>query len=115
VGDFVVTGGELPALMVIDAVARFLPGVLGDPDGAVDDSFSNGLLEYPHYTRPPEFRGWGVPDVLLSGNHAEIARWRHEQSIIRTLANRPDLLEQFSLTEEDRSLLQKFKVNGEEP
>jgi len=115
VGDFVVTGGELPALMVIDAVARFLPGVLGDPDGAVDDSFGSGLLEYPHYTRPPEFRGWEVPEVLLSGNHAEIARWRHEQSIIRTLANRPDLLEQFPLTEEDRSLLQKFKVNGEEP
>ncbi|MEL7644617.1 MAG: tRNA (guanosine(37)-N1)-methyltransferase TrmD, partial [bacterium] len=101
--------------MVIDAVARFLPGVLGDPDGAVDDSFGSGLLEYPHYTRPPEFRGWEVPEVLLSGNHAEIARWRHEQSIIRTLANRPDLLEQFPLTEEDRSLLQKFKVNGEEP
>jgi len=115
VGDVVVTGGELPALMVIDAVARFLPGVLGDPDGAVDDSFGSGLLEYPHYTRPPEFRGWEVPEVLLSGNHAEIARWRHEQSIIRTLANRPDLLEQFPLTEEDRSLLQKFKVNGEEP
>lgn len=114
VGDFVVTGGELPALMVIDAVARFIPGVLGDPDGAVDDSFGNGLLEYPHYTRPPEFRGWGIPDVLLSGNHAEISRWRHEQSLLRTLLNRPDLLEQFPLTDEDRSLLQKFKVNGED-
>lgn len=91
-GDFVVTGGELPALMVIDAVSRFLPGVLGDPDGAADDSFGNGLLEYPHYTRPPVFRGWGVPEVLLSGNHAEIACWRKEQSLKRTQITRPDLL-----------------------
>jgi tRNA (guanine37-N1)-methyltransferase len=93
VGDYVLTGGELPALMVIDAVSRFIPGVLGDPDGADDDSFSNGLLEYPHYTRPPEFRGWKVPEELLSGNHALIARWRKEQSILRTKKNRPDLLE----------------------
>ncbi len=93
VGDYVLTGGELPALMVIDAVSRFLPGVLGDPDGADDDSFSNGLLEYPHYTRPPEYRGWKVPEELLSGNHALIARWRKEQSIMRTKKNRPDLLE----------------------
>ena len=93
VGDYVLTGGELPALMVIDAVSRFIPGVLGDPDGADDDSFSNGLLEYPHYTRPPEYRGWKVPEELLSGNHALIARWRKEQSIMRTKKNRPDLLE----------------------
>jgi len=93
VGDYVLTGGELPALMVIDAVSRFIPGVLGDPDGADDDSFSNGLLEYPHYTRPPEYRGWKVPEELLSGNHALIARWRKEQSILRTKKNRPDLLE----------------------
>ena len=93
VGDYVLTGGELPALMVIDAVSRFIPGVLGDPDGADDDSFSNGLLEYPHYTRPPEYRGWKVPKELLSGNHALIARWRKEQSILRTKKNRPDLLE----------------------
>jgi tRNA (guanine37-N1)-methyltransferase len=92
VGDFVVTGGELPAMMVIDAISRFLPGVLGDPDGADDDSFSNGLLEYPHYTRPEEYRGWKVPEVLLSGNHALIARWRKEQAILRTKKNRPDLL-----------------------
>ncbi len=92
VGDYVLTGGELPAMIIIDAVSRFLPGVLGDPTGAEDDSFSNGLLEYPHYTRPEIYRGWGVPPELLSGNHAEIARWRKEQSIIRTMKNRPDLL-----------------------
>ena len=114
VGDFVVTGGELPALMVIDAVARFIPGVLGDPDGAVDDSFGNGLLEYPHYTRPPEFRGWNVPEILLSGNHAEIARWRYEQSLLRTLQNRPDLLDQLSLSNEDQNILKNFKANGED-
>jgi tRNA (guanine37-N1)-methyltransferase len=93
VGDYVLTGGELPAMILIDAISRFLPGVLGDPTGAEDDSFSNGLLEYPHYTRPEIYRGWGVPPELLSGNHAEIARWRKEQSIIRTIKNRPDLLE----------------------
>ena len=92
VGDYVLTGGELPAMIIIDAVSRFLPGVLGDPTGAEDDSFSNGLLEYPHYTRPEVFREWGVPPVLLSGNHVEIARWRREQSILRTMKNRPDLL-----------------------
>jgi tRNA (guanine37-N1)-methyltransferase len=92
-GDFVLTGGELPAMAVVDAVARFLPGVLGDPDGANDDSFGDGLLEYPHYTRPEEFRGWRVPEVLLSGNHALIAKWRKEQSLARTKKHRPDLLE----------------------
>jgi tRNA (guanine37-N1)-methyltransferase len=75
IGDFVITGGELPALMVVDAVSRFIPDVLGDPTGAVDDSFASGLLEYPHYTRPEEFRGWRVPDVLLSGHHAKIIEW----------------------------------------
>jgi tRNA (guanine37-N1)-methyltransferase len=94
VGDYVLTGGELPAMIVIDAVSRFLPGVLGDPDGADDDSFSNGLIEYPHYTRPVEYRGWQVPDELLSGNHALIAKWRKEQSLQRTKKNRPDLLEE---------------------
>lgn len=94
VGDYVLTGGELPAMIIVDAVSRFLPGVLGDPDGADDDSFSNGLLEYPHYTKPPEYRGWRVPDELLSGNHALIARWRHEQALIRTKKNRPDLLDE---------------------
>jgi tRNA (guanine37-N1)-methyltransferase len=93
-GDFVLTGGELPAMAVVDAVTRFLPGALGDPDGANDDSFGDGLLEYPHYTRPEEFRGWRVPEVLLSGNHALIAKWRMEQSLARTKKQRPDLLEQ---------------------
>jgi tRNA (guanine37-N1)-methyltransferase len=105
VGDYVLTGGELPAMIVIDAVSRFLPGVLGDPTGAEDDSFSNGLLEYPHYTRPELFRGWGVPPELLSGNHAEIARWRREQSIRRTLKHRPDLLENAPLTEKERKII----------
>lgn len=93
IGDYVLTGGELPAMVLIDAISRFIPGVLGDPDGAHDDSFGNGLLEYPHYTRPEEFRGWRVPDVLLSGNHALIAKWRKEQSILRTKKQRPDLLD----------------------
>ena len=105
IGDYVLTGGELPALIVIDAVARLIPGVLGDPDGAMDDSHASGLLEYPHYTRPVDFRGWRVPDVLLSGNHAEIARWRRRQSLLRTLQRRPDLLEKAELSEEDRKLL----------
>ena len=105
VGDYVLTGGELPAMIVVDAVSRFLPGVLGDPTGAEDDSFSNGLLEYPHYTRPEVFRDWGVPSELLSGNHAEIARWRREQSIRRTLKHRPDLLESVKLTEKERKII----------
>lgn len=105
VGDYVLTGGELPAMIVVDAVSRFLAGVLGDPTGAEDDSFSNGLLEYPHYTRPEIFRGWGVPPELLSGNHAEIARWRREQSIRRTLKHRPDLLENATLTEKERKII----------
>ncbi|MBA3072660.1 MAG: tRNA (guanosine(37)-N1)-methyltransferase TrmD [Anaerolineae bacterium] len=105
VGDYVLTGGELPAMIIIDAVSRFLPGVLGDPTGAEDDSFSNGLLEYPHYTRPEIFRGWGVPPELLSGNHAEIARWRREQSIRRTLKHRPDLLKNAPLTDKERKII----------
>ncbi|MCC6177780.1 MAG: tRNA (guanosine(37)-N1)-methyltransferase TrmD [Chloroflexi bacterium] len=92
IGDYVLTGGELPALVVIDAVARLLPGVLGHAESAGDESYSHGLLEYPHYTRPPAFRGWSVPNVLLSGNHAEIARWRRRQSLLRTAERRPDLL-----------------------
>lgn len=91
VGDFVLTNGNLPAMMVIDAVTRLLPGALGDQESAADESFSRGLLEYPQYTRPAEFRGWQVPDILLSGNHAEIARWRQEQALQRTQARRPDL------------------------
>lgn len=114
IGDYVLTGGELPALVLIDAVTRFIPGALGDPDGAQDDSFSDGLLEYPHYTRPEDFRGARVPEVLLSGNHAMIAKWRREQSIRRTLKYRPDLLENVELSEEVRKTLRKIKETGEE-
>jgi len=109
IGDYVLTGGELPALIVIDAIARLLPGVLGDPDGAMDDSHATGLLEYPHYTRPPEFRGWGVPETLLSGDHGKIARWRREQSLLRTQSKRPDLLENAPLSDADRKFIENLK------
>jgi tRNA (guanine37-N1)-methyltransferase len=92
IGDYVLTNGALPVMVIIDAVTRLLPGVLGDEDSARDDSFSQGLLEYPQYTRPAEFRGMKVPEILLSGNHAEIARWRAEQARLRTQERRPDLL-----------------------
>jgi len=107
IGDYVLTGGELPALILIDAISRLIPGVLGDPDGAIDDSHATGLLEYPHYTRPSEFRGWEVPEILLSGDHGKIEQWRREQSLLRTLARRPDLLEKIDLTENERSFLKK--------
>jgi len=112
IGDYVITGGELAALVVIDAVTRFIPGVLGDPDGALDDSHASGLLEYPHYTRPPEYRGWRVPEVLLSGDHGRIARWRREQSLLRTWRRRPDLLDNAPLTEQDQKFLQILKTKG---
>jgi tRNA (guanine37-N1)-methyltransferase len=105
IGDFVVTGGELPALILIDALTRLIPGALGDPDASSDDSHASGLLEYPHYTRPPEFRGWKAPDVLLSGNHAEINKWRRQQSLLRTHRRRPDLLEKAQLSKEDKKYL----------
>jgi len=109
IGDYVLTGGELPALILIDATARHIPEVLGDPDGAMDDSHASGLLEYPHYTRPPEFRGWPVPEVLLSGDHAKINRWRREQSLRHTLERRPDLLDKAELSEVDKKLLERIK------
>jgi tRNA (guanine37-N1)-methyltransferase len=109
IGDYVLTGGELPALMIIDAVSRLMPGVLGDPTGAEDDSHSMGLLEYPHYTRPPEFRGWQVPEILLSGDHAKIEKWRREQALIRTLTRRPDILEKADLSEEDKKTVERLK------
>jgi tRNA (guanine37-N1)-methyltransferase len=111
IGDYVLTGGELAALVVIDATARWLPGVLGDPDGALDDSHASGLLEYPHYTRPPEFRGWGVPEILLSGDHGRIARWRREQSLLRTWQRRPDLLQTALLSKLDRKFLDQLKAS----
>ena len=105
VGDYVLTGGELPALVVLDAVIRLLPGVLGDPMAPLKDSHASGLLEYPHYTRPATFRGWTVPEILRSGNHAEIARWRRAQALKRTWQRRPDLLEGAKLTAEDKEFL----------
>jgi tRNA (guanine37-N1)-methyltransferase len=107
IGDYVITGGELGALVIVDAVTRLLPGALGDPTGAEDDSHASGLLEYPHYTRPPEFRGWTVPDVLLNGDHARIARWRREESLRRTFLRRPEMLLKLELSETDKFFLSK--------
>jgi tRNA (guanine37-N1)-methyltransferase len=98
IGDFVLTGGELAAMIIVDATSRLLPGVLGGEESTLEESHSGGMLEYPHYTRPPEFRGWRVPDVLLSGNHAEIARWRRKEAIRRTRIRRPDLYEKLDLS-----------------
>lgn len=109
IGDFVLTGGELAALVVIDAVSRLISGVLGDPDGAQDDSHASGLLEYPHYTRPPEFRGQRVPDILLSGDHERIARWRREQALRRTVQRRPDLLGKAELSKSDQKFLDQME------
>ena len=109
IGDFVVSGGELPAMMLMDAVLRLIPGVLGDADSAGQDSFANGLLDCPHYTRPIEFQGMSVPAVLRSGNHALIAEWRLEQALRRTLQRRPDLLVGRALTPEESRLLQKIQ------
>ena len=105
VGDYVLTGGELAAMVVIDAVARCLPGVLGSIESVAEESFAAGVLEYPHYTRPAAFQGWEVPEVLLSGNHGRITRWRREQSLLRTLERRPDLLAGATLTPSDRAFL----------
>ncbi|MHB0998250.1 MAG: tRNA (guanosine(37)-N1)-methyltransferase TrmD [Armatimonadota bacterium] len=109
IGDYVLTGGELPALVMLDAFVRLVPGVLGAEQSALEESFAEGLLEYPQYTRPAEFRGWQVPSVLLSGHHAEIAKWRRIQSLKLTLDRRPDLLQTADLTKEDRRLLEKLK------
>jgi tRNA (guanine37-N1)-methyltransferase len=115
VGDYVLTGGELPALIVIDAVSRLIPGVLGDPTGAEDDSHSMGLLEYPHYTRPPEFRGWQVPEVLLSGDHGKIEKWRREQALLRTFNKRPDMIEKAELSEKDKRFVESLKSKDSPP
>ncbi len=115
VGDYVLTGGELPALLVIDAVTRLQPGVLGNADSAEDDTFSEGLLEYPHYTRPPEYRGWRVPDVLLSGHHAEIAKWRRKERFRRTQSRRPDLWAEFVPSKSDLKLLKQLAEETPSP
>ena len=109
IGDFVLTGGELPAMMITDAVSRILPEVLGSSESASTDSFYNGLLEHPQYTKPREFEGMKVPDVLVSGDHAKIAQWRREKSLEVTLKNRPDLLEKAQLSEKDRSYLEQLQ------
>ena len=108
-GDFVLCGGELPALALVEAVTRLQPGVVGKAGSLVEETFSGGLVEYPHYTRPREFRGRKVPEVLLTGNHQEISRWRRRESLRRTLVKRPDLLEQLDLSEEDRKILQSLR------
>ncbi len=110
IGEYVLTGGELAAMVVVDAVVRLLPGVLGSEGSAKDDSYARGFLEYPQYTRPRVYRGWEVPEVLLSGNHQEIARWRCEEAIERTLLRRPDLLAKAVLSEEERSLVDSIKT-----
>jgi tRNA (guanine37-N1)-methyltransferase len=111
IGDYVLSGGELPALVVLDAVARFVPGVVGDDQSVAEDSFSRGLLDFPHYTRPAAVGELRVPDVLLSGNHQEIRRWRKQESVERTLDRRPDLLEHATLDEEERQILRELQ-NG---
>lgn len=108
IGDFVISGGELAAAIVVDAVTRLLPGALGCQTGASDDSFATGLLEYPQYTRPPEFRGHGVPEILVSGDHARVARWRREQALRRTYRRRPDLLASARLSDQDRQFLARL-------
>ncbi|MFZ7767562.1 tRNA (guanosine(37)-N1)-methyltransferase TrmD [Bacillus licheniformis] len=109
IGDFVLTGGELPAMMIADSVVRLLPGVLGKEESHLEDSFSTGLLEHPHYTRPADYKGLKVPDVLTSGNHAKIKEWRRKESLRRTFLRRPDLLENYPLSEEERKWISEWK------
>ena len=113
IGDYVLSGGELPALVVVDAVSRLVPGVVGDEQSVAEESFSRGLLDYPHYTRPADVEGRRVPDVLLSGHHAEVRRWRRRAALARTLARRPELLADAALDEEDRKLLEEIKKETE--
>ncbi|ASS65739.1 MULTISPECIES: tRNA (guanosine(37)-N1)-methyltransferase TrmD [unclassified Paenibacillus] len=115
IGDYVLTGGELPAMVMIDSVVRLLPGVLGNESSAVTDSYSTGLLEYPHYTRPASFRGWDVPEVLISGHHRNIDAWRRQQSLHRTLQRRPDLLETAELTDKERKWLREQQSRAAGP
>jgi tRNA (guanine37-N1)-methyltransferase len=113
IGDYVLTGGELPALVLIDILTRLIPGVLGDPEAAAKDSHASGLLEHPHYTRPENFRDWVVPEILRSGHHARINRWRRNQALRRTLERRPELLDELELSEEDLDYLKQLKNEGE--
>jgi tRNA (guanine37-N1)-methyltransferase len=109
IGDYVLSGGEIPAMVLVDAIVRWIPGVLGDPDAPLDDSYASGLLEYPHYTRPAVYRGYEVPAVLRSGHHAEIARWRRQEALRRTYQRRPDLLARAPLTPADRAFLEQLQ------
>jgi tRNA (guanine37-N1)-methyltransferase len=113
IGDYVLSGGELPALVIVDAVARMIPGVVGDRASVTSDTFASGLLDFPQYTRPAEFRGYAVPPVLLSGHHAEIEKWRRRQAIERTLACRPDLLHDAALGPEDEALIEQLVARPE--
>ncbi len=112
IGDYVLTGGELGAMVIVDSVTRLLPGVLGNEESALTDSFSTGLLEHPHYTRPADFRGMKVPDVLLSGHHQRIDEWRERESLRRTWLRRPDLIKQAKLTEIQQKWLDEFERNS---
>lgn len=112
IGDYVLAGGEVAAMVVLEAVGRLVPGVMGNDTSATEESFSSGLLEYPQYTRPAEFRDLGIPDVLRSGDHARVARWRHAQALVRTARRRPDLLEARPLTDDDRRILAEFDVEA---
>src|SRR6266436_3057678 len=115
IGDYVLTGGELAAMIVVDATSRLLPGVLGGEESTLEESHSNNLLEYPHYTRPPEFRGWRVPDILLSGHHANVARWRRKESLRRTRARRPDLFAKLDLSSKlDQKIIRELKAEEQE-
>ena len=113
VGNYVLSGGELPAMVVVEAVARLVPGVVGSIESTQDDSFTTGLLQGPQYTRPSEYRGWAVPDVLLSGNHAEVAKWRRRESLRRTLERRPDLLAAAELSDEERQFLDELRFGAD--
>ncbi len=109
IGDYILTGGELAAMVIVDAMVRLIPGVLGSEESAQEDSFASGLLQHPQYTRPANYRGWAIPDVLLSGDHSRIALWRRQQALLHTFQRRPDLLKKLPLTEEDRRFLVSFK------
>lgn len=112
IGDYILTGGEIPAMVLIDSIIRLIPGVLGDETSAEEDSFSSDLLEYPQYTRPSNFRGYMVPEVLLSGNHEKIKKWRRRESLKRTLDRRPDLLKKAVLSDEDKNIMEEIKIQG---
>jgi tRNA (guanine37-N1)-methyltransferase len=114
IGDYVLTGGEVPAMVIVDAIIRLIPGVLGDPGATADDSHASGLLEYPHYTRPALYRGYAVPEVLLSGHHAEVDRWRRREALRRTRERRPDLLARADLSQDDREFLAQLDAEEDQ-